>query len=57
MIEHEVENRPSQYNAKNMKPLLISEAAKDSEKCSAIFSITGATGRKPQRYGSKLQIV
>jgi hypothetical protein len=32
-ISHEVENRPSQCNAGDMKPLLISGAAKDSQNC------------------------
>jgi len=32
-ISHEVENRPSQCNAGNMKPLLLSGAAKDSQNC------------------------
>ena len=45
-ISHEVENRPSQCNAGNMKPLLISGAAKDSQNCHHSATLrTGARWR------------
>jgi hypothetical protein len=40
MLEHEVMKMPSEYKAKQVKPLLISESARDSEVCSVIFPIT-----------------